>query len=108
VIRELSQGKVKSIVETYPLAEAAKAYEWVAEGKARFRAVLTLESQTRAVTVGFEQLMGNPENGELRSPVLRIRRSSFLASPQQNPRFRFQSTRFALLSTKPRIRVEAG
>jgi len=38
----VSQGKVKSIIETYPLAEAAKAYERVAEGKARFRAVLTM------------------------------------------------------------------
>ena len=35
-------GKVKSVVETYPLAEAAKAYQRVAEGKARFRAVLTM------------------------------------------------------------------
>ena len=38
----VAQGKVKSIVETYPLAEAAKAYERVADGKARFRAVLTM------------------------------------------------------------------
>ena len=38
----VAQGKVKSIVETYPLAEAAKAYERVAGGKARFRAVLTM------------------------------------------------------------------
>ena len=38
----VAQGKVKSIVETYPLAEAAKAYERVAEGKTRFRAVLTM------------------------------------------------------------------
>ena len=38
----VAQGKVKSIIETYPLAEAAKAYERVAEGKARFRAVLTM------------------------------------------------------------------
>ncbi len=38
----VNQGKVKSIVETYPLAEAAKAYQRVAEGKARFRAVLTM------------------------------------------------------------------
>jgi alcohol dehydrogenase len=38
----VAQGKVKTIVETYPLAEAAKAYERVAEGKARFRAVLTM------------------------------------------------------------------
>jgi D-arabinose 1-dehydrogenase-like Zn-dependent alcohol dehydrogenase len=38
----VAQGRVKTIVETYPLAEAAKAYERVAEGKARFRAVLTM------------------------------------------------------------------
>ena len=38
----VAQGKVTTIVETYPLAEAAKAYERVAEGKARFRAVLTM------------------------------------------------------------------
>jgi alcohol dehydrogenase len=38
----VAQGKVKSIVESYPLAEAAKAYERVAEGKARFRAVLSM------------------------------------------------------------------
>ena len=38
----VAQGKVKTIVETYPLAEAAKAYERVAEGKTRFRAVLTM------------------------------------------------------------------
>ena len=38
----VAQGKVKTMVETYPLAEAAKAYERVAEGKARFRAVLTM------------------------------------------------------------------
>jgi D-arabinose 1-dehydrogenase-like Zn-dependent alcohol dehydrogenase len=35
----VGQGKVKSIIETYPLAEAVKAYQRVAEGKARFRAV---------------------------------------------------------------------
>jgi Zinc-binding dehydrogenase len=38
----VAQGKVKTIVETYPLAEAAKAYERVAEGRARFRAVLIM------------------------------------------------------------------
>jgi D-arabinose 1-dehydrogenase-like Zn-dependent alcohol dehydrogenase len=38
----VAQGRVKSIIETYPLAEAAKAYERVAEGKTRFRAVLTM------------------------------------------------------------------
>ena len=31
-----------TVVETYPLTEAAKAYERVAEGRARFRAVLTM------------------------------------------------------------------
>ena len=38
----VAQGKVKTIVEAYPLAEAPKAYERVVEGKARFRAVLTM------------------------------------------------------------------
>jgi len=38
----VAQGKVTSIIETYPLAEAAKAYERVAEGETRFRAVLTM------------------------------------------------------------------
>ncbi len=38
----VAQGKVKPIVETYPLVEAPKAYERVAAGKARFRAVLTM------------------------------------------------------------------
>ena len=38
----VAQGRVKTIVETYPLAEAPKAYDRVAQGKARFRAVLTM------------------------------------------------------------------
>jgi alcohol dehydrogenase len=38
----VAQGKVKTIVETYPLAEAPKAYLRIVEGKARFRAVLTM------------------------------------------------------------------
>ena len=38
----VARGKVKTIAETYPLAEAVKAYQRVAEGKARFRAVLTM------------------------------------------------------------------
>ena len=38
----VAQGKVKPIIETYPLVEAPKAYERVAGGKARFRAVLTM------------------------------------------------------------------
>lgn len=38
----VAQGKVKPIIETYPLAQAPKAYERVAEGRARFRAVLTM------------------------------------------------------------------
>jgi alcohol dehydrogenase len=38
----VAKGKVKTIAETYPLADAAKAYQRVAEGKARFRAVLSM------------------------------------------------------------------
>lgn len=38
----VAQRRVKSIIETYPLAEAAKAYERVAEGETRVRAVLTM------------------------------------------------------------------
>jgi D-arabinose 1-dehydrogenase-like Zn-dependent alcohol dehydrogenase len=38
----VARAKVKTIVETYPLAEAPKAYQRVADGKARFRAVLTM------------------------------------------------------------------
>ena len=38
----VAKGKVKTIVETYSLQQAQKAYERVAEGKARFRAVLTM------------------------------------------------------------------
>ena len=38
----VAQGRVKSIIETYALAEAAKAYERVAEVKTRFRGVLTM------------------------------------------------------------------
>ena len=38
----VAQGKVKTIVETYPLAEAPKAYQHVVESKTRFRAVLTM------------------------------------------------------------------
>jgi len=38
----VAQGTVKTMVETYPLAEAQKAYGRVAEGKTRFRAVLTM------------------------------------------------------------------
>lgn len=38
----VAKGKVRVIAETYPLADARKAYERVAEGKARFRAVLTM------------------------------------------------------------------
>lgn len=36
-----AQGKVKVLVETYRLDEIIKAYERVAEGKVRFRAVIT-------------------------------------------------------------------
>ena len=36
-----AKSKVKVIVETYRLDEINKAYERVAEGKVRFRAVIT-------------------------------------------------------------------
>ena len=42
VLDFVAQGKVTTIVETYPLADAPKTYQSVAEGKARFRAVLTM------------------------------------------------------------------
>jgi D-arabinose 1-dehydrogenase-like Zn-dependent alcohol dehydrogenase len=38
----VAQGKVKTLVEAYPLADAPKAYRRVVDGKARFRAVLTM------------------------------------------------------------------
>jgi alcohol dehydrogenase len=38
----VAKGKVKTMVEAYPLAEAPKAYQRVVDGKARFRAVLTM------------------------------------------------------------------
>ena len=38
----VAQGKVKTIVETYTLAEAPKAYDRAAEGEARFRDVVTM------------------------------------------------------------------
>jgi len=38
----VAKGKVKNMVETYPLAEAPKAYQRVVNGKARFRAVPTM------------------------------------------------------------------
>ena len=38
----VAQGKVKTIVETYALGEAPKAYQRVVEGRTRFRAVLTM------------------------------------------------------------------
>ena len=38
----VARGKVKSIIETYSLAEAPNAYQRVVEGKPRFRAVITM------------------------------------------------------------------
>jgi D-arabinose 1-dehydrogenase-like Zn-dependent alcohol dehydrogenase len=38
----VAKGKVKVIAETYKLDDAPKAYQRVVEGKARFRAVLTM------------------------------------------------------------------
>jgi len=37
----VAAGKVKIIAETYPLKDVNKAYDRVAEGKVRFRAVIT-------------------------------------------------------------------
>ncbi|MFE3961194.1 zinc-binding dehydrogenase, partial [Nocardia sp. NPDC059091] len=37
----VATGKVTPMVETYPLANAADAYEHVATGAVRFRAVIT-------------------------------------------------------------------
>lgn len=39
----VAKGKVKVIAETYPLVEAPKAYQRVAEGRARFRAILAIQ-----------------------------------------------------------------
>ncbi len=36
----VANGKVKVVAETYKLGEVAKAYQRVAEGKVRFRAVI--------------------------------------------------------------------
>jgi len=38
----VARGKVRVMTETYPLADAPRAYQRVAEGKPRFRAVLTM------------------------------------------------------------------
>ena len=40
-----AKGKVKVMAETYPLAEVNKAYDRVAEGKVRFRAVIVNRAQ---------------------------------------------------------------
>jgi D-arabinose 1-dehydrogenase-like Zn-dependent alcohol dehydrogenase len=36
----VAKGKVKVMAETFPLNQAAQAYDKVADGKVRFRAVL--------------------------------------------------------------------
>src|SRR3989449_8921931 len=41
----VAKGKVKVIAETYPLAEVNRAYDRVAEGKVRFRAVIVNNEQ---------------------------------------------------------------
>jgi alcohol dehydrogenase len=38
----VAKGKVKVITETYKLDDIAKAYDRVADGKVRFRAVITM------------------------------------------------------------------
>jgi len=37
----VARGKLKVLTETYPLAEIGRAYECVAKGLVRFRAVIT-------------------------------------------------------------------
>jgi len=41
----VAKGKVKVVAETYPLAEVNRAYDRVAEGKVRFRAVIVNNEQ---------------------------------------------------------------
>ena len=41
----VAKGKVRVIAETYPLAEVNKAYDRVADGKVRFRAVIVNDNQ---------------------------------------------------------------
>ena len=41
----VAKGKVKVIAETYPLAQVNRAYDRVAEGKVRFRAVIVNNEQ---------------------------------------------------------------
>jgi hypothetical protein len=57
----VAQGKVKTIVEIYPLADAPKAYDPVAQGEARFRAVLAMQSSmpvSRGITGNLKGTRG--------------------------------------------------
>jgi len=65
----VAQGKVKTIVETYPLADAPKAYQRVVEGKALFRAVLTMESSIRAVTARVGRITGYFPRNQIREEL---------------------------------------
>src|SRR5207249_11845956 len=47
----VAKGKVKVIAETYPLAEVNRAYDRVAEGKVRFRAVIVINEQRSATRI---------------------------------------------------------
>jgi len=65
ISRETGQKRVIGlrdvrIVELYPLAQAPKTYDRVAEGKARFRAVLAMESLIRSVRASLGRLTGYP------------------------------------------------
>ena len=103
---------VCSPVETYPLAEAPKAYDRVAEGKARFRAVLTMESPIRSVRINgllFHNLSGKDSGHRLRSegsaqsgrgrnrPTRSLSSSGWLCLPSYSP-----MTSSCLFSTWPR------
>jgi alcohol dehydrogenase len=69
----VAQGKVKTIVETYPLAEAPKAYQRVVDGKARFRAVLTMQSSIRVLTAAFGGITGYFPRTQIREGLPTIR-----------------------------------
>jgi hypothetical protein len=57
-IKGCATAKVKTVVETYPLAEAAKVCERVAEGKARFCSALTRRAAPARGIPGSDRYLG--------------------------------------------------
>jgi dehydrogenase len=56
----VAKGKVKVMTESFPLENIAEAYDKVANGQVRFRAVITNSSNTRQITNSlFEAKIGN-------------------------------------------------